>query len=248
MHRFYLPPDQCKTVTLTLTGREAHHAAQVLRIQNGDQITVLDGEGSVLLCSVTRVDRKLVQLSVVERKSNPPLPARITLLQALPKGKLMDSIVQKATELGVSRIVPLITEHVVSQLDEESAPHKVEKWRQAGIEAIKQCGSPWLPAIESPVTPSQFIGRKESFDLLLVGALQNERRHLREVLREYQTAHSRLPQNVAVWIGPEGDFTPEELSNICDAGAKPITLGQNVLRVETAAVYCLSVLNHELSS
>jgi len=248
MHRFYLPPDQCKTVTLTLTGREAHHAAQVLRLRNGDQITVLDGEGSLLLCDVTQVDRKLVQLSVVERKTIPPLPARITLLQSLPKGKLMDSIVQKATELGVARIVPLLTEHIVSHLDEESASHKVEKWRQAGIEAIKQCGLPWLPEIESPVTPSQFIARNESFDLLLVGALENERRHLREVLREFQARYERLPQNVGVWIGPEGDFTPDELASICDAGAQPITLGQNVLRVETAAIYCLSVLNHELSS
>ena len=247
MHRFYLPPDQCTSATLILVGREAHHAAHVLRLRQGEPVTVLDGAGNQLLCTVAEANRKNILLAVMERKAMPPSSARITLLQALPKGKIMDAIIQKATELGAARIVPLLTERVVSQLDDESAAHKVEKWRQAGIEAVKQCGSPWLPAIESPLTPVEFIARKEKFDLMLVGALQNERRHLHEVLREFQVQHGRLPQSVGVWIGPEGDFTATELDAILAAGAAPITLGRLVLRVETAAIYCLSVLNHELT-
>ena len=98
------------------------------------------------------------------------------------------------------------------------------------------------------MTIEQYLARKENFDLSLVGSLQKERRHPRECFREFQAKHGRLPQSVGVWIGPEGDFTPEELEAIQAAGALPISLGRLVLRVETAAIYCLSILNYELNS
>jgi 16S rRNA (uracil1498-N3)-methyltransferase len=246
MHRFYLPPEQCQTATLSLSEREAHHASHVLRLRRGEQVTVLDGAGGELLCTVADADRKNIQLSVVERKSILPPPCSITLLQALPKGKIMDSIVQKATELGAARIVPLLTERVVSQVDNESAAHKVEKWRQAGIEAIKQCGSPWLPKIESPLTPKEFLARKEKFDLALVASLQPDGKSARIHFQEFHKRHGRLPESVCIWVGPEGDFTPGEYESIQTAGALPITLGRLVLRVDTAAIACLAILNHEL--
>jgi 16S rRNA (uracil1498-N3)-methyltransferase len=168
------------------------------------------------------------------------------LLQALPKGKIIESIIQKSVELGVHRVAPILSERVVMQLDGESGEHKREKWRQTAVEAIKQCGAAWLPEINAPVTIGQFLARKEKFDLLLVGSLQQERRHPREIFREIEMQKKAPPQSVGVWIGPEGDFTPEELKLIQDSGAIPISLGKLVLRVETAAAYCLSVLNYEL--
>jgi 16S rRNA (uracil1498-N3)-methyltransferase len=114
------------------------------------------------------------------------------------------------------------------------------------IEAIKQCGAAWLPKIEAPLTIEQFLARKEKFDLSLVGSLQKKRRHLQEVFGEFEAKQKRLPKNVGVWIGPEGDFTLDELKLIQDSGAQPISLGNLVLRVETAAIYCLSILNYEL--
>jgi 16S rRNA (uracil1498-N3)-methyltransferase len=136
---------------------------------------------------------------------------------------------------------------VVTQLDAEDAAVKREKWQQVAIEAIKQCGAAWLPQIEAPMTTERYLARKEKFDLSLVGSLQKERRHPRECFREFQAQHGRLPQSVGVWIGPEGDFTPEELEAIQASGALPISLGRLVLRVETAAIYCLSFLNYELN-
>jgi 16S rRNA (uracil1498-N3)-methyltransferase len=143
--------------------------------------------------------------------------------------------------------VPLLTEHVVTHLDDENTGHKHEKWQQVAIEAIKQCGAAWLPKVEAPVTIEQFQARNEKFNLALVGSLQTERRHPRECFREFETKHGRLPRSVGVWIGPEGDFTLEELKAIQAGGALPITLGNLTLRVETAAIYCLSILNYELS-
>src|SRR5207247_564075 len=100
MPRFYLPVDQCQDATLFLVGREAHHALRVLRLRRGDRVTVLNGVGGELLCEVEQFDRDKVKLSVVEKRAIPPLPYEITLLQALPKGKIIESIIQKATELG----------------------------------------------------------------------------------------------------------------------------------------------------
>jgi len=248
MHRFYLAPDQCREPSLRLADREAHHAIHVLRVRRGERVAVLDGAGHEFLCEVRDLERDAVQLAVVHQQFVPPLPCQITLLQAIPKGKLFESIVQKTTELGVARIVPILSERVVPQLDEENGAQKADKWRHVAVEAIKQCGSPWLPQIESPVTPKQFLARKEKIELPLIASLQDDRRHPRECFREFQAANGRMPASVCVWIGPEGDFTPAEMNAIKTEGALPITLGRLVLRSETAAVYCLSILNYELQS
>ena len=246
MHRFYLPPERCAGNALRLDGREAHHALHVLRLKRSETVTVLNGAGNEFSCDVEGTAKDSVTLAVTDKKSTPPLPCAITLLQAVPKGKIIESIIQKSVELGARRIVPILSDRVVTHLDGDDAEKKRDKWQQVAIEAIKQCGAAWLPHVEAPVTPADFIARQENFDLLLVGSLQPERRHPREVLREFETKHGRLPQSVGVWIGPEGDFTLDELSAIQAAGALPISLGQLVLRVETATIYCLSFLNYEL--
>jgi 16S rRNA (uracil1498-N3)-methyltransferase len=248
MHRFYLPPSECRTSPLTLSGREAHHALHVLRLRRGDTVTVLDGAGRRLRCSVQDCGRDTVSLAVVEEQSLPPLPCQITLLQAVPKGKLLESIVQKATELGVARIVPLLTERVVTRLDHEDAAHRTSKWQLAAIEAVKQCGCAWLPRVETPLTPQQFLGRNEKFELPFLASLQPGSKHPRLSFRAFYAAHNRMPSSACVWIGPEGDFTPAEVEAIISAGAFPITLGDLVLRTDTAALYCLSFLNYELQS
>jgi 16S rRNA (uracil1498-N3)-methyltransferase len=246
MHRFYLPPENCAGNSLRLDGREAHHALKVLRVKYGELVGVLDGAGNEFLCTVENCSRDSVTLSVSLKNFKPPPSSQITLLVAIPKGKIIESIIQKSVELGAHRIVPVLSERVVAQLDGESAEHKREKWQTVAIEAIKQCGAAWLPKIEAPLTIGQFIARKEKFDLSVVGSLQKERRHPREVFQEFEKANGRSPKTVGVWIGPEGDFTLDELKMIQDSGAFPISLGRLVLRVETAAIYCLSVLNYEL--
>src|SRR5207302_2124948 len=116
----------------------------------------------------------------------PPLPCQITLIQALPKGKIIESIIQKATELGAFRIVPLLSERVAAaQLEAKALQLKTDKWRLVAIEAIKQCGSAWLPEIESPVTPKQFLARHETFELPLIASLQGDSRHPGEYFRAF---------------------------------------------------------------
>ncbi len=248
MHRFYLPPDECQDSTLFLRGREAHHALRVVRVHRGERILVLDGVGAEFLCEVQEHDHDKVKLGLVEKRSVSPLPYRITLLQAVPKGKLIESIIHKATELGVYRIVPLLSQRVVTRLQKKGSRDKARKWQLTAVEAIKQCGSAWLPQVDAPLTPSQFLLRGETFDLRLLASLQSDCQHPRHYFRAFQAQHGHPPKSVCAWIGPEGDFTPAETDAIKASGALPITLGSLVLRTETAATYCLSILNYELQS
>ncbi len=248
LHRFYLPPPACRQDVLRLEGPEAHHALRVLRLNPGDEAVVQDGAGNELFCEVEKIARDELSLHVRKRNFVPPPPCSITLYVAVPRGKIIESIIQKSVELGARRIAPLLAERVVTCLDESDAARKREQWRQTAIEAMKQCGAARLPEIETPAAIENVLARKEKPELQLVGSLQKERRHPREVFREYESIHGRPPASAAAWVGPEGDFTSDELQAIQNAGAHPVSLGNLVLRVETAAAYCLSVLNYEFNS
>lgn len=246
MHRFFLPPDQSHNSILELNQEEAHHALRVLRIQTGERVTVLDGAGHELICDVREVTRRTVRLGVLHKTFVPALPCQITLLQAVPKAKAMDYIVQKATELGACRVVPMLSERTVVHLDCLETSGKAEKWQQIAVESIKQCGSPWLTKIEPPVTLRNYLARREQFDLPLIASLQDDSRHPREYVQQFRDNHKRSPATACVWIGPEGDFSPAEMKLIKAEGTLPITLGRFVLRSDTAAISSLSVLNYEL--
>ena len=129
MHRFYLPPEQCREASLFLEGSEAHHARDVLRVRRGERVTVVDGAGHEFLCEVQECDREQVRLAIVEKRLQPAPSSQITLIQAVPKGKGMEVIVQKATELGTSRVVPLLSERVVAHLERKDAASIVHKLR-----------------------------------------------------------------------------------------------------------------------
>jgi 16S rRNA (uracil1498-N3)-methyltransferase len=248
LHRFYLPPAHCRQDLLRLEGQEARHALRVLRLKPGDEAIVMDGAGHEFFCEVQDASRDSLSLRVKKKNFVSPPPCSVTLFVGIPKGKIIESIIQKSVELGTQKIVPLLAERVITRLDGESAVHKRDQWLQTAIEAMKQSGAPRLPEIETPATVENFLARNEKPDLQLVGSLQKERRHPREVFREYEKTRGQLPGSAAVWIGPEGDFTPDELQAIQAGGAQPVSFGSLVLRVETAAIYCLSILNYELNS
>jgi 16S rRNA (uracil1498-N3)-methyltransferase len=246
MHRCFLSPEQSRGERLILPEAEAHHALNVLRLRVGDRVVVLNGGGEELLCELATAGKRSAELIVRQRNRVAPLPYAITLIQAVTKGKTMDLIIQKATELGASRIVPILSDRSVPQIEDEDAGEKVEKWTQVAVEAIKQCGAAWLPKIETPVKTQAYLARGDRFDLALIATLQSGARHPRACFEGYREERGAAPKSVTVWVGPEGDFTPAEINLIRGAGVLPITLGPVVLRSETAAMYCLSVLGYEL--
>ena len=246
MHRFYVAPEVWNPDALTLTGSEAHHCRDVLRLKPGDKIVLFNGCGRELTAEITSGDASQIQLRKLHETQTPPLRCRITLGQAIPKGKNMDLIVQKAVEIGAAEIAPILSDRTVVRLDEESAASKQAKWQTVAIEAAKQCGQNWLPQVETPQTLTQFFQLHRRFDLQLIGSLQSDAVHLKRILAEYTTEHGDRPASVLMLVGPEGDFTPAELSLARSQGCRPITLGPIVLRVETASIYCLSILSYEL--
>jgi 16S rRNA (uracil1498-N3)-methyltransferase len=248
VHKFYLPPEATQQAVISLSTRDAHHALHVLRLRRDERVAVLDGAGNELVCQVVDHDRRQVRLSVLQRNFHPPNPHKVTLAQAIAKGKAMDLIIQKATELGISRLAPITSVRSVARPDDNATPGKLDRWQVTAIEAMKQCGLAWRPQIMQPQTVQEFLANGEQFELSLVGSLRKDARHPREHFKRFSAEHNRLPGSVCVWIGPEGDFSSEELDSMQAAGVLPINLGSLVLRSDTAAIYCLSILNYELQA
>ena len=246
MHRFYITPEKWNTEALVLTGAEVRHAVRVLRLKPGARVATFNGRGREVTAEIVSIDRNEIRLRKLQETGTPPLRCRITLVQAIPKGKNMDLIVQKAVEIGAAEIAPLLSDRTVVAISEKMAAEKQQKWQQIAIEAAKQSGQNWLPLVHPPKSVRDFFSAAPRFDLQLIGSLQSDARHLKTVLADYQRENGERPASVMMCIGPEGDFTPAELNIARSHGCTPITLGQIILRVETAAIYCLSILSYEL--
>jgi len=245
--RVHVLPSVTDPKEVTLSPEESHHLVTVNRAPQGATVVAFDGRGSEWICELADADRRAARLKVRFAQKAKPMPWRITLGQALPLGGAMDAIVRKATEIGVSMIVPLESERTQVRLDADRSDRKIEKWQMAALEAAKQCGNPWLPEI-GPVTPAAaFMAGAKGYDLKLIASLQPGAKTLKSVLEAFRASKDRKPTNVLWLIGPEGDFTPAEMSQSSSSGFEPITLGPLVLRCETAAVYAISVLSYELS-
>lgn len=242
MPRFYVSPHLWNPDRLTLDSAEAHHAVDVLRLKTGDRITVFNGEGAEAEAEIVKANRHGAELRRVSLHKTAPLACRITLGQAVPKGKNMELIIEKATELGAAGIVPILSERTVIRGTEDDHVRKQHKWQRVAMEACKQCGQNWLPKVHTPKMPKAFFESAEKYDLMLIASLQTDALPLKKLLAE----HGKKPANVLILVGPEGDFTPAEISMAKSHGCRPLTLGPIILRTETAALYCLSVLNHEL--
>ena len=245
MPRFYIPSLAWNPDRLALDATESHHAFDVLRMKAGERATVFDGEGHEAEVELMKQGKSGTELRKISAVKSAPLPCRITLAQAVPKGKNMELIIEKATELGVGAIAPLMSERTIVRGSEDDHVRKQAKWQRTAVEACKQCGQNFLPRVAQPCTPRALFERNEKFDLMLIASLQGDAIPLKRVLAENG---AKRPKSVLILIGPEGDFTPAEVSLAKGRGCRPVTLGPIILRTETAAIYSVSVLNHELQS
>ena len=236
MSRFHLPAEDWADDP-ALTGNEARHLSQVLRIRCGETITVFDGCGRRAIAEVMNVARDRVTLTLGAAQVAPaPRPA-ITLVQAIPKGKTMDIIVQKAVELGVAAIQPLVTRHTVVQ----PGDGKSDKWSRTALEACKQCGQDTLPHIAEPLSFERWLATQNTAaGLRLIASLAPGARPLREILLDHPGTTAAI-----LLVGPEGDFSADETKAALAAGFLPVSLGEIVLRGETATMFCLSALRYQ---
>ncbi len=246
--RAFCSPTQREPSEIRLSPEESHHLVNVNRAARGATVVAFDGRGTEWICELVDDAKSGAQLRVRFAQKIKSLPYEITLGQALPKGPSMEAIVRKATELGARYIVPLESDRTQVHLEGDRQDKKIEKWQTAALEAAKQCGNAWLPEVRAIQSASAFMETAKAYDLKLIASLQPGAISLKAVLNTCRDATGGAPARVLWLIGPEGDFTPAEMSLSRSTGFQPVSLGPLVLRCETAAVYALSILSYELQS
>lgn len=244
MHRFFLAPDRCTGPELRLSEADSHHAVRVLRLTPGTRIEILDGAGRRLDCELIGTDRRAATARILAERHQ-DAPPRVHLAVAILKGRAMDWLVQKATELGAAEIHPLFTERTIPRLGADTPESWVEAWHTTAVEASKQCGNAWLPRIHPPLRLEAWVAAPpHTSGPWLAAMLRSDTRSPRQVLATLP----RVPTCVTALIGPEGDLTEAEQDSLLAAGAHAISLGPLTLRAETAAVAALAILQHELAA
>jgi 16S rRNA (uracil1498-N3)-methyltransferase len=242
MHRCLVSSDDLRLERVRLPAAAAHHVGHVLRARPGDRIRLFDGHGSEATAEVESASGSEVVVRVVQREAAAPSSGpRVVLLQAMPKGRLIEWIIEKAVEVGVDAVIPVVATRSISRPDAERAEGRVERWHKIAEGATRQCGGTIVPEVSLPCPLSAALDTAGPLDLLLVCCISPDALELGPVLRTQLAG----VKTVGIMIGPEGDWSPEEVSEARRRGGIPVTFGGHVLRVETAAIYALSAVAYE---
>ena len=239
--RCFVPPHKIRRSTITIDDpQQVHHIRDVLRLGVGDQLTCFDGQGSEYLGTVIRISPRRLLIEVDRKVQQSQTSLSVWLATGLLKADRFEWVVQKATELGVARLSPLVTSHTVVR------PHpfreaKLLRWQRIAQEAAKQCGRSTIPSVDPPRTVQAFLPLVEGVSLILMPTLAVTTVPLSEVVKTSASA-----KEVVILIGPEGDFSREEVALAQRSGARPVSLGPLTLRSETAALATVAILQYAL--
>jgi 16S rRNA (uracil1498-N3)-methyltransferase len=229
--RVFVPADRLTGAQVALEGEAYKHLVRVLRLGAGDEVVLFDGRGTEIEGRLVAVGGRQVTVALGERRPVPPAGAVITLLQGLPRGERMDLIVQKATELGVRRIVPVLAERSVTR----PPASRSRRWRVIAEEAARQCGRADVPDVDEPMALPDALGRIAALAARL--ALWEEERG-----RPLRAQLSGGPAETALLVGPEGGLAAGEVQVVRAAGFVTVGLGPRILRVETAALVAIALV------
>ena len=237
MRRFFVPPEALQSDRVVLPPEESRHATAVLRLRSGERIIVFDGRGQDYLVELTAVTPRVVEGRVIETHAGARPAVHLTLVQGVPKGAKMDTIIRMGTELGIARFVPVLTRRAVTR----PAPARVDRWRRIAAAAAKQSGRSTLPEVTAPRPVAQ-VWPGLSGTLALIPWEGEKSRSLAMVLQAY-----RRPPAVTICIGPEGGWAEEEIRAAVAQGVHPVTLGPLILRTETAGLVTAAMVFYEFS-
>ena len=255
MTRLFLPPEKLTVNQIIISGDQARYLSLVLRIKPGDSLIVFDGSGYRYICKVLQTHKKEVVIEKIKKEPySAESPVSISLAQGLPKSDKMDLIIQKSIELGVKKIIPLITKR--SQIRHTE---KIERWRKIALSASQQSGRGRIPEIEEIVSIEEFLkntpltplDRGEQFPPLkkmdergflnIIFSEEQKEINLKKILNNFKAS-----KNIVLLIGPEGGFSGEEVSAAVEKGFIEASLGPRVLRTETAPIAAISIIQYEL--
>ena len=243
--RFYAPPEALSLgkKSVTLSAEETRHARDVLRLQHGEEVYVFDGEGQEYRCVIAQLNRETVNLDMLEQvePAHPESSLDLTLGMALLKGEKFDLVMQKATELGAARLIPVLTNRADVRIrSDDDAKRKLMRWQRIALEATKQCGRARLMKIDTPVAFEELIERAERGDELRLMFAEGGGSSFSEVLNDFEL----MPAKAIALIGPEGGWTDGEIDEASENGWRIVTLGGRTLRAETAAMVAATLLQH----
>ena len=241
MARFFIKKDKINDDVITISSGDAFHIARSLRMAVGDEITVCDEDGTEYLSSLIRIrDDECLAKIISSKPGSTESPVRITLYVAYPKGDKLETVVQKSVELGASKIIPFESSRCIKRPAEEKLDKITDRLSRIAEEAAKQCGRSVLPSVSRMIKLTELLSHIPDYDLALFCYEGEGAESLKKVLSEYARADGKI----AVIIGSEGGFSPEEARSITEAGAKCVNLGPRILRCETAPDYCLSAISY----
>lgn len=231
MPRFFVPPHQIHDNIFVITGSEAEHAVRVLRKKPGDAIELFDGENMAFEGRIESVSKNRIEGIIIERSNPSVLPFTLTLYQALIKGPKWDWLVEKACEVGVSHLVPVITARTVVQAVEgDRQAHKMDRWRNIALAAAKQCGRNNHMTISEPLILGKALQNLPNNSLTLIPWEKTTTVTIR------QACNTGKKRHIGIFIGPEGGWEENEVEQAMKKGAIPVTLGPTLLRAETAGL------------
>lgn len=240
MHRFFCPSLNISAEKITLNDKkQIHHLKDVLRIRPKDAVTIFDEKGTEYLGYVERALNNEVVVRIQEIKSEyqDVLSYHVTLAVALQSKNRMEYLIEKCTELGVDAIIPMETGRTVISLTKDRQPSRIYRWNKLAMEASQQSGRNIIPQVSQVMKFSEALRNVKDYDLAILCSLIDERKYLGEILFNFQG------RRILALIGPEGDFTPQEVSLGKEAGCILVSLGQAILKVDTAAIVVMAGIN-----
>ncbi len=237
--RFFLPPYALHGKSFVLSGSEAHHALHVLRKRVGDEIDLFDGKDASFKGRIDRVDAQEIRGTILENLPSTASPVQITLYQALTRSTKWEWLLEKACEIGVTRLVPVFTRRSLIKLDATQAKEKVKRWNRIALAASKQSGRTDLMVVEQPDSLLSVFASLDKNDLSLIPWEKESERSIHEACKSYKGAA------VNIFIGPEGGWDAQEIEQALQQGLTPVRLGPTLLRTETAGLVAVILVLRE---
>ena len=244
MYRFYVDQDQIGEEFITIKGTDVNHIKNVLRMRTGEKLIICNGQGKDFYCIIADMSLDCIQVQIEEEvETASELKTKLYLFQGLPKKDKMELIIQKAVELGVYEIIPVITKRTIVKIeDKKKEQKKMERWQSISLSAAKQSMRGLIPTIKEPMSYKEALKYAKSLDSSVIPF--EHAKGMEETKKQIRQMKGK--QSVGIFIGPEGGFEDDEIENAISEGVAPITLGKRILRTETAGLAILSILMYEL--
>lgn len=242
MPRFFVDKENISEDKIIILGSDAHHIARSLRMAEGDEVTVCDGSGLEYSCTLSRIRDEACECQILDKTESEREPKIFTTLcMAYPKGDKLEVVIQKAVELGASRIIPFESSRCIKRPKAEKIDKQLQRLSKIAEEAAKQCGRAKIPEVTAPMSYDEMLAEAARSALTLFCYEDENKTSIKKALSGFEN-----PKSISVIVGSEGGFSPEEAEAAKSAGAEAVSLGKRILRCETAPSFALSAIAYEL--